>query len=181
MTEVDFTFIWVSSRFETLSQGELKLHSMEQEACQGYLWQSYTSYHSISREGTFTYGMRTSPRRRPTAPRRRNMLHIPQHTLFCLSVARAELLSLKHSPIKIRLTLSASPTHSMKLGNLIIIFYWIFHSDQLNFSAHQTYFQRAIYSAQLFSVSFESADLPAALSAAAAAAAFITPPLTTQH
>ena len=37
-------------------------------------------------------------------------------------------------------------------------------------SAQQTYF----FSAQLFWVSFESADLPAALSAA-----FITPPLTT--
>ena len=32
-----FTFIWFSRRLETLSQGELKLHSMEQEACQGYL------------------------------------------------------------------------------------------------------------------------------------------------
>ena len=46
-THGDFTFIWVSSRFETLSQGELKLHSMEQEACQGYLRQSLTIYHSI--------------------------------------------------------------------------------------------------------------------------------------
>ena len=55
---------------------------------------------------------------------------------------------------------------------------WILPSDQLDFSAQQTYFQRAVYSAQLFWVSFESADLPAALSAAAA---FITPPLTPQQ
>ena len=38
-THGDLTFIWFSRRFETLSQGELKLHSTEQEACQGYLWE----------------------------------------------------------------------------------------------------------------------------------------------
>ena len=36
-TQINETFIWVSRRLETLSHGELKFHSMEHEACQGYL------------------------------------------------------------------------------------------------------------------------------------------------